>query len=113
MGAGAPDDTGKSGSATQAGDPDHSLEGAQLLDDAGQVDAIVHADDQLDHADAAVALVHADLLDVAVGRVDAGGEQGDQATLVLQLDAQFDIEFAGDILGPAELDAFSGCGVLR
>src|SRR5450830_568185 len=89
-----------------AGDADHPGQGAQFLDHAGQVHAVVHADHQLDHADATIAFVHADFLDIAVGGIDAAGQQGDQAALVLQLDAQLDIEFAGDILGPGELDAF-------
>src|SRR5690606_9525136 len=93
-------------SGAQAGDADDALERTQLLDDARQVHAVMYADDELNHADAAVALVHADLLDVAVGGIDAAGQQGDQAALVLQFDAQFDIEFAGDVLGSVELDAF-------
>src|SRR5450830_1199338 len=89
-----------------AGDADHPGQGAQFLDHAGQVHAVVHADHQLDHADATIAFVHADFLDIAVGGIDAAGQQGDQAALVFQLDAQLDVEFAGDILGPGELDAF-------
>ena len=60
----------------------------------------------MDHADTAVAFVHADFFDIAVGGVDAAGQQGDQATLVLQLDSQFDIELTGDVLGPGKLHAF-------
>src|SRR3989344_8844484 len=89
-----------------AGDADHPGQGAQFLDHTGQVHTVVHADHQLDHADATIAFIHADFFDVAVGRVDAAGQQGDQAALVFQLNAQFDVEFAGDILGPRELDAF-------
>src|SRR5690606_18911097 len=84
---------------------DDTREGAQLTDDAGQMDAIVNADYQLDHADASVALIHADLLDIAVGSVDAAGEQCDQAALVFQLDAQFDVELADHVLGPGQLYA--------
>src|SRR5437868_8336631 len=91
---------------THTGDAGDPGQGAQFLDHAGQVHAVVHADHQLDHADATIAFIHADFFDIAVGRVDAAGQQGDQAALVFQLDAQFDIEFAGDILGPRELDAF-------
>src|SRR3546814_4869380 len=78
-------------SGLDAGDAGDALDRAQLLDDSGQVHAVMHADHQLDDADAAVALVHADLLDVAVGGIDAAGEQGDQAALVLQLDPELDI----------------------
>src|SRR5690606_3892435 len=93
-------------SGTHAIDVQHTLEGAQLADDAGQVHAVLHADHQMNDAGAAVALVHADLLDIAVGGVDAAGQQGDQAALVLQFDAQLDVEFANDVLGPGQLDAF-------
>src|SRR5690606_15171706 len=92
-------------SSPDPGNPHHALDRSQLTDDASQVDAVVHADYQLDDADAAVALVHADLLDVAVCGIDATGQQGDQAALVLELDAQLDVEFAGDVLGPGKLDA--------
>ncbi|KPW26109.1 Uncharacterized protein ALO83_04869 [Pseudomonas cannabina pv. alisalensis] len=80
--------------------------GAQFPDHAGQVHTVVHADHQLDHADATIALVHADFFDVAIGRVDTAGQQGDQAALMLQFDTQLDVEFAGNVLGPRELDAF-------
>src|SRR5690606_42047527 len=70
-----------------AGDADHPLERAQLLDHAGQMHTVMHTDHQLDHADAAIALVHADLLDIAIGGIDAAGEQGNQAALVFQLHA--------------------------
>src|SRR3989344_4349944 len=62
---------------THAGDADHTGQGAQLFDHAGQVHTVVHA-----------------------------GQQGDEAALVFQLNPQLDVEFAGDILGPRELDAF-------
>src|SRR3990167_5314551 len=91
---------------THAGDADHPGQSAQFLDHAGQVHTVVNADHQLHDADATIAFVHADFLDIAVGRVDAAGQQGDQTALVLQLDPQLDVEFAGDILGPRELDAF-------
>ncbi|RMT54308.1 hypothetical protein ALP46_05441 [Pseudomonas amygdali pv. myricae] len=67
---------------------------------------VVHADHQLDHADATIAFVHTDFFDIAVGRVDAAGQQSDQAALMLEFDTQFDVEFAGDILGPGQLNAF-------
>ncbi|MNM96474.1 hypothetical protein D3C81_1089510 [compost metagenome] len=60
----------------------------------------------MDHADATIAFIHADFFDVAVGGVDAAGQQRDQAALMLQLDTQFDIEFTRDILGPGQLHAF-------
>ena len=74
-------------SGSDPGNPYHTLNGAQLFDHVSQVNAIVDADDQLHHADAPVALVHTDFFDIAVGGVDAAGEQGDQAALVLQFDA--------------------------
>src|SRR5476651_229856 len=96
------------GLGAHAGDADHPGQGAQFLDHAGQVHTVVHADHQLDHADATIAFVHADFLDIAVGRIDAAGQQSDQAALVFQLDPQLDVEFAGDILGPRKLDALLG-----
>jgi hypothetical protein len=83
------------GLRTHAGDANHPGQGAQFLDYAGQVHTVVHADHQLDHADATIAFVHADFLDIAVGGIDAAGQQRNQASLVFQLDAQFDVEFTG------------------
>ncbi|RMO04789.1 hypothetical protein ALQ48_06206 [Pseudomonas coronafaciens pv. zizaniae] len=79
---------------------------AQFLDHSGQMHAIMYADYQLNHADAPIAFVHADFFDIAVRGVDAAGQQGNQAALMLQFDTQFDVEFAGDVLGPGQLDAF-------
>ena len=43
--------------------------------------SVMHADHELDDADTTIALVHADFFDVAVGSIDAAGQQSDQATL--------------------------------
>lgn len=76
------------GLGAHAGDADDPGQGAQFLDHAGQVHAVVHADHQLDHADAAIAFVHADFLDIAVGRVHAAGQQGvDYGDLMSVMDA--------------------------
>src|SRR5690606_29565353 len=71
---------------------------------------VTHADHHLHHTEAAVAFVHADFFDVAISGVDAAGKQGDESALVFQFNAQFDIEFAANVLGPGQRDAFFRVG---
>ena len=64
----------------------------------------MNTDHQLYHAQAAISFVHADFFDIGIGFTDGTGQQGDQAALVGQLDAQFDIELAADAFGPGQRD---------
>src|SRR5690625_4133461 len=93
-----------SGSAAHAGNPGDRLDGANALHDAGQVDPIPHPDDYVDGTEPRGFVVHVDPLDAGISRSDAGSNFGDGGTTLLQIDAQFGVEFAGDLFGPAQRD---------
>ena len=70
----------------------------------GEVDAVVNQHFQVDIGELVILVVGRDLFDVDPHAVDTGGDHGNHAAAIFDLDAQFNRIFALDQFVPAQSD---------